>query len=217
MLANSRVWTHGLTHPIYIPVELGEVRERFAAGEFKIAIDHLCTRASLGSCAAAAVLDYICLRERGIVGVDVVAVSHLCRACAMRSNGYAQYIVACRAYEDGSFQEYAKWLHRSARQNFLPAITDVGRALIGGQKLTHNQIRLAKRYFWRAARGGHVLAITIYLRACWRGTFGKSHRAIAFFALPGVILINALLIRFFPFSVGLFAYHYGAPRRLFSL
>jgi TPR repeat protein len=211
----SRAWRHGLLQPLYVPSELRQVRDFLSQGDLSAALNELSTRATLGSNSAAATLDYICLRHPSLPSVDYELTARLCRASANRSYPYAQYVVACREYQQGNFKSYARWLHRAARANFPPAISDLGRAVIEMPgNLAHGL--LAKRCFRRALVRGHVLSALYFLRACKDGKFGGGMLALGYVAFPFAVLCVTPICRLCPFSAGLFSHPLGLQKPLFA-
>jgi hypothetical protein len=211
----SRAWRHGLLHPLYVPSELRQVRAFLSQGDLSAALNELSTRATLGSNSAAATLDYICLRHPSLPSVDYELTARLCRASANRSYPYALYVVACREYQQGNFKSYARWLHRAARANFPPAISDLGRAVIETpSKLAHGL--LAKRCFRRALVRGHLLSALYFLRACKEGKFGGGMLVLGHVAFPLAVLCVTPICRLCPFSAGIFSHPLGLQKPLFA-
>ena len=67
---NRRVWRNGLIVPIYVPAELQNVRILLSERELQAAAAALWKLSSLGSDSAAALLEYLCLRD-GICAVRI--------------------------------------------------------------------------------------------------------------------------------------------------
>ena len=211
-----RAWRHGLAHPFYVPSELRQVRVLLSTGNISAAIDELSTRAANGSNNAAATLEYICLRDPHLPGVDHWTVASLCRASASRSHAYSQYVLACREYQRGNFKEYSRWLYRAARQNFPPAIGDVGRAFIEKSSDSRKNALLAKRFLARAFVRGHSLSALYFLRACREGSFGSGMSVLGHVAFPVALLLITPICRLRPFSAGLFSHPFGVDKPLFA-
>jgi len=213
---DCRAWRHGLVHPFYVPSELRQVRALLSTGNISAAIDELSTRAANGSSNAAATLEYICLRDPNLPRVDYWAVASLCRASASRSHAYSQYVLACREYQRGNFKEYSRWLYRAARQNFPPAICDIGRAFVERSSDSRKNAPLAKRFLARAFVRGHLLSGIYFLRACREGTFGSGMSVLGHVALPVALLLIAPICRLRPFSASLFSHPFGVDKPLFA-
>jgi hypothetical protein len=179
------------------------------------AIGELSRLASMGSDSAAATLEYMCLRDPHLPGVDHENISSLCQASAIRSYAYAQYVVACREYQLGNFREYSRWLHRAARRNFPPAIGDVARALLAASGTSRRYSKFAKRFLGRAIERGHVVSALHFLRACKDGKFGGGMSVMGYIAFPIALLFSAAMCRVFPFSVSLFSHPFGSEKPLF--
>lgn len=211
----SRAWRHGLIHPLYVPSELRQVRAFLSQGDLSAAINELLTRARLGSNSAAATLDYICLRQPSLPLVEYELTEKLCRAAANRSYPYAQYVVACREYQQGNYKSYARWLHRAARRNFPPAISDLGRAVLEASSNRAHGF-LAKRCFRRALMRGHLLSVLYFLRACKEGKFSGGTSILGHLAFPLALLCITPICRLRPFSAGVFSHPFGLQRPLFA-
>ncbi len=179
------------------------------------AIGELSKLASRGSDTAAATLEYMCLRDPHLPGVDYESISSLCRASANRSYPYAQYVVACREYQLGNFREYSRWLHRAARRNFPPAIGDVARALLAASVTSRRYSTVAKLFFGRAIERGHAVSALHFIRACKDGKFGSGMSVIGHIGFPIALLISAAMCRVFPFSVNFFSHPFGVEKPLF--
>lgn len=211
----SRAWHHGLLHPLYVPSELRQVRAFLSQGDLPAAINELLMHARLGSNAAAATLDYICLRHPSRPLVEYKLIAELCRAAAHRSYPYAQYVVACREYEQGNFKSYARWLHRAARRNFPPAISDLGRAVLESSNNRAHWL-LAMRCFRRALIRGHLLSVLYCLRVCKRRKVSIGVSILGRIAFPLALLCITPIIRLHPFSVSVFAHPFGLQKPLFA-
>ncbi len=213
---DSRAWRHGLVHPFYVPSELQQIRALLSTGNISAAIDELSTRAANGSNNAAATLEYICLRDPNLPQVDYWTAASLCRASASRSHAYSQYVLACREYQRGNFKEYSRWLYRAARQNFPPAIGDIGRAFVEKSSHSRKSALLAKRFLARAFVRGHLLSALYFLRACRDGTFGSGMSLLGQVAFPAALLVITPICRLRPFSAGLFSHPFGVDKPLFA-
>lgn len=180
------------------------------------AIGELSKQAALGSNSATATLEYICLRDPHLPQVDQEAVARHCRASANRSHAYSQYVVACRAYQQGNFKEYSRWLNRAARRHFPPAIGDVARALMESPSKSRKHMLLAKRCFGRAVVRGHLLSALYFLRACKEGKFGIGLSIFGHVAFPVALLLIAPMCRLCPFCVSVFSHPFGIEKPLFA-
>jgi hypothetical protein len=207
-------WRYGLVHPFYVPAELHHVRMLLAEGRLFDAISELSNLTSAGSDSAAATLRYMLLRNQQMSVSDDAAIERRCRASANRY-AYAQYVVACAEYQRGNFKEYSRWLHRAARQNFAPALGDVGRAFIATDG-SRKHSSLAKRYLMRAIARGHLLSLLYLFRGCKEGKFGNGMAVLGHVAFPLTVVAVAAICRLFPFSAGLFSHPFGIEKPLFA-
>src|ERR1700692_3297678 len=99
-------------------------------------------------------------------GVRSSEVTQRCLEAGNRNDGFAQYVVAWQAYEMGDYQAYAKWLERSARQRFLPAIADMARYAMQAPGTSVAGRRNAKKSFWIAIKRGQAISAPYFFR-CW--------------------------------------------------
>ena len=213
---NSRVWRHGLAHPFYVPAELRQVRNLLCEGRIAAAIDELSRYAALGSSDAAATLAYMCLRDPDLPQVDRESITRLCRESAHRSHAYSLYVIACVEYQKGNFKEYSRYLHRSARRQFPPAIGDLARALIETSGQSRNTNNLAMRCLKRAVVRGHILSALYFLQACKKNRFGIGLAIVAEVIFPVALLLVTPLCRLCPFSASVFSHPFGIERPLFA-
>jgi hypothetical protein len=211
-----RVWGHGLSHPIYVAQDLPDVQILLSEGKVPEACIALWRRASLGSDAAAALLGYMNLRHVVPDGVEPSEVTQRCVDAANRNDGFALYVVAWQAYEMGDPQTYAKWLERSARQRFLPAIADVARYAMQTPGPTVAVRRVAKKSFWIAFRRGHVISASYFFRCCAKGQFGFHYRLLGLVGFPLSLIALLPIVKLYPFSIGVFSYPVGTKKPLFS-
>lgn len=213
---HSRMWRYGFSHPIYVPAELHHIRLSISEGRISPAMDELWKLARLGSDSAAATLDYMCLRGPMAVHLDSELIEKRCREAAIRRNGHAEYVVACRAYQQGNFKDYAKWLHRSAKEDFKPAIGDIGRIIMQGPKRSARTKAVAKKCFRRAIAGGHLISIVYFLLVCKKGRFGWVYRIFGTVVLPIAIAFTTPICLLCPFSISVFTHPARAKERLFT-
>jgi hypothetical protein len=200
-----------------VPPELQQVRTLIAQGKLLAAIDQLWISARLGSGTAAAILGYVCLRDPALTMVDRQEVARLCRESANRSNAYAQYVVACSEYEQGNYKAYARWLIRSARTGFVPAVSDYGRDMLIATRGTRWKQLYARRQLRRAVFRGHWPGAFTLIRTLAAGKFGWGLAILGFIALPIAVLIGPAFIYFQPFSLGVFMHPLGARQPIFDL
>ena len=213
---SARVWGHGLSHPIYVAHGLQDVQVLLSEGRVSAACDALWQRATLGSDAAAALLGYMNLRHVLPDGVESSEVVRRCVDAANRDDGFALYVVAWQAYEKGEYRVYAKWLHRSARQRFLPAIADIARAAMQTTPTTVANRRIARKSFWIAFKRGHVLSALFFFRGCAMGQFGFPLRLLGLFGFPLSLIALLPIMKLSPFSIRVFSYPVGTKKPLFS-
>jgi hypothetical protein len=213
---SARVWGHGLSHPIYVAQDLQDARILLSEGRVSVACDALWRRASLGSDAAAALLGYMNLRHVVPDGVESSEVTQRCVDAANRNDGFAQYVVAWQAYEMGDPQTYAKWLERSARQRFLPAIADMARYAMQAPQTTIAGRRNAKKSFWIAFKRGHVISAAYFFRCCAKGQFGFHFRLLGLVGFPLSLIVLLPIVKLCPFSIRVFSYPVGTKKPVFS-
>jgi hypothetical protein len=211
----ARVWSHGLSHPIYVPQDFQDVQLLLSEGKVSAACDALWRRATLGSDIAAAVLGYMNLRNVVPDGVESSDVTQRCIDAANRNDGFAQYVVAWQAYETDDFQTFAKWLERSAKQLFLPAIADMGRGAMQATPTSVARRRNAKKSLWIAFKRGHVLSASFFLRGCAKGQLGFHFRLLGLVGFPLLIILLVPILRYCPFSICVFSYPLGTKKPLF--
>jgi hypothetical protein len=212
----ARAWGHGLSHPIYVPQGLQDVEVLLSEGRVSVACDALWRRATLGSDAAAALLGYMNLRHVVMDGIDSSEVTQRCVDAANRNDGFAQYVVAWQAYEMGDPQTYAKWLERSARQRFLPAIADMARYAMQAPGTSVAGRRNAKKSFWIALKRGHVISAAYFFRCCANGRFGFYFRLLGLVGFPLSLIALLPIVKLCPFSIRVFSYPVGTKKPLFS-
>jgi hypothetical protein len=215
-LLGVRAWRHGLVHPFYVPAELRHIQALLSEGKVADATLDLWRLASLGSNPAAATLGYMCLACGELSGVDCAVAIRLCADSANRGDSYAQYVIAWHEYEQGNNRKLAKWLHRSARQQFPPAIGDLGLLFIAPPKASKRRPYLAKRFFRLAINRGHLTSISFFLRGCKQGVFGGAYRTIGYLFFPLAVLLITPVIWLYPFSLSVFAYPASNKKPLFS-
>jgi hypothetical protein len=216
-ISGAQAWRHGLTYAFYVPEELSNIRELLSAGKLQDAVAELWKLSLLGSNSAAALLEYMCLRDRTLCGIDRPAVDGLCRESANRLNAFAQYILAWCEYEKGNRKQFAQLLNQSARQRFPPAMGDLGRLFSAVPKGTRKQRMLARRFFQLAIRSGHLISIALFLNECKRGAFGRILRVLGVVLHPvSVIILIYPVTRISPFSISVFTYPVGLTRPLFQ-
>jgi hypothetical protein len=133
----------------------------------------------------------------------------LCRAAALKGDGYAQYVTAWHEYELGRMRSFIKWLNRSARQRFMPAWGDLALLMVSERKPSDSRSALAKRAFLFAIRRGHLASILVFLGRSLVGKFGWRYRVFAGIAFPIAILIVGFAIRVRPFSCAVLSYPVG--------
>jgi len=212
---SARVWRHGLSHPIYVAQDLQDVQILLSEGKVSAACDALWRRANLGSDAAAALLGYMNLRHVVPDGVASSEVTQRCVDAANRNDGFAQYVVAWQAYEMGDPRTYAKWLDRSARQRFLPAIADMARYAMQAPQTTVVGRRNAKKSFWIAFKRGHVISAPYFLKCCAKGQFGFYLGLLGLVGLPLSLIALLPIVKLCPFSIRVFSYPVGTKKPLF--
>jgi hypothetical protein len=213
---SARVWNHGLSHPIYVPQDFQDVQILLSEGRISAACDALWRRATLGSDTAAAILGYMNLRHVVPDAVESSDVTQRCVDAANRNDGFAQYVVAWQAYETGDFQTFAKWLERSARQLFLPAIADMGRYAVQTPRASVASRPIAKKSLWIAFKRGHVISASYFLRSCAKGQFGFHFRFVGLVGFPLALILLVPILRLCPFSISVFSYPLGTKKPLFS-
>jgi hypothetical protein len=212
-----RAWRNGLLSPIYVPPELRQVRTLLARGEFLEAIGQLWIGARLGSGSAAATLGYVCLHHPNLTVVGYEGAVRLCRESANRSNGYAQYVVACREYEQGNFDAYARWLSRSARSGFVPAVSDLSRDILIATRDNRWKQLYARRQLRRTLFRGHYPAAITLFRAFVNREFAWGMAILGYIAFPIAVLSGPVLLYFCPFSIGSFSHSWGSRNPIFPL
>ncbi len=156
--------------------------------------------AQLGSNSAAATLGYFCLLSEDNDGIDRESGLSLCRAAANRGDSYAQYVTAWHEYELGHIRSFQRWINRSARQRFTPALGDLALLMLSPRKRSNRRPDLAKRIFFFAIRRGHLASIILFLARSLVGSFGWHYRVIALIAFPIAIIIVGFATRIYPFS-----------------
>jgi hypothetical protein len=159
-LINQKAWRHGLVLPIFVPTDLWNIRTLLAVGKLQEAAAELWKLSSLGSDSAAALLAYLCLRDRNLCGPDPAAraaVAERCRESANRRNGFAQFVLAWSEHEKGNNKQFDYWLNQSARQHFSPAMGDLGRIFISPANKDQRRPKLSKRFFFLAVCRTEVL------------------------------------------------------------
>jgi hypothetical protein len=214
--ALARAWGHGLSHPIYVPQGFQDVEILLSEGRVSAACDALWRRATLGSDAAAALLGYMNLRHVVMDGIESSEVTQRCLEAGNRNDGFAQYVVAWQAYEMGDNQAYAKWLERSARQRFLPAIVDIARCAVQAAGTSTAARRIAKKSFWIALKRGYFISALYFFRFCANGQFGFHFRLVGFFGFPLSLILLLPIMKLCPFSIRVFSYPVGTKKPLFS-
>jgi hypothetical protein len=165
---------------------------------------------------AAALLEYLCLRDPNLCGMDRDAVYERCKESANRRDSFAQYVLARVEYERGNYRSWFHWLTASARQHFLPAIGDLAKVLISPSDKGKMRPGLSMRCFSLAMRRGHLISIMIFLHGCRRGVFGRISRLAGMMFWPISILPVWLAMKFLPFSASIFTYPVGAKTPLFK-
>jgi hypothetical protein len=160
----------------------------------------------------AAVLGYMNFRHVAVDGLVSTEVSQRCVDAANRNDGFAQYVVAWQAYELGEHQVFASWLHKSAKQRFLPAITDVARSAVQDPRGRD----IAKRSFFVAFKRGHVISALFFFKSCLNGQFGFLFRLLGLVGFPLSLLLVLPLLKLCPFSIRVFAYPMGTKKPLFT-
>jgi len=216
-ISGAQAWRHGLTYAFYVPDELSNIRELLAAGKLQDAVAELWKLSLLGSNSAAALLEYMCLRDQTLCANDRFAVSELCRHSANRRNPFAQYILAWCEYEKGNRKQFARLLNQSARQRFPPAMGDLGRLFSSIPDGTRKQRMLARRFFQLAIRKGHLISIALFMNACKTGAFGRTLRVLGVVLHPlSVFILIGPVMRLSPFSISVFTYPVGLTRPLFQ-
>ena len=185
-------------------------------GRVSAACDALWRRATLGSDAAAALLGYMSLRHVVMDGIESSEVTQRCLEAGNRNDGFAQYVVAWHAYEMGDFQTYAKWLGCSARQRFLPSIADLARYAMQTPGTSVAGRRNAKKSFWIALKGGHVISAPYFFRCCANGRFGFPLRLVGLIGYPLSLVLLLPIVKLCPFSIRVFSYPVGTKKPLFT-
>lgn len=213
---NRKAWRNGLVLPIYVPVDLRNIRILLSEGQLEEAAAVLWRLSSLGSDSASALLAYLCLRDGNLCGPDRAAVAERCRESANRRNGFAQFVLAWSEHEKGNNKQFNYWLNESAKQHFSPAMGDLGRIFISPATEDQRRPKLSKRFFSLAVRNGHMLSIVMFMHGCWRGTFGSGFRLIGIVGWPLSILLAWIMMWFRPFGLSVFAYPMGSSRPLFK-
>jgi hypothetical protein len=215
-VVSARAWGYGLSHPIYVSPDLQEVKVLLSEGQVSAARDALWRLATLGSDAAAGLLGYMHLRHVAMDGIGSSAVTQRCHDAANRDDGFAQYVIAWQAYEMGDNQTHAKWLDRSARQRFLPAIADMARYAMQAPQPTVTGRRNAKRLFWIAFKRGHVISAPYFFRCCAKGQLGFHFRLLGLLGFPLSLVLLLPIVKLYPFSIRVFSYPLGTKKPLFS-
>jgi hypothetical protein len=215
-LRGAQAWRHGLVYPFYVPEDLSNIRELLSSGQLREAVAELWRSSSLGSGSAAALLEYMCLRDGTLCGTDRDAVADQCRESAYRRNAFAQYIFAWCEYEKGNRRLFYRLLIQSARQRFPPAMGDLGRLVSAQAKKTKKHRKLATFYFQLAIRNGHLMSIGFLLNGFKQGAYGNALRPIGVVLLPLSAILISPITRLFPFSISVFAYPVGLKKPLFK-
>jgi hypothetical protein len=171
--------------------------------------------AALGSDVAAATLGYMCLVCTELRGIDRVEALRLCRESANHDFNYAQYVIAWLEYELGNHGEFVKWINRSARRRFPPAICDLGRLALTGSMKSGNSATIAIKFFRLSIRAGHFMSIMFFLRFCKEGKFGGPLKIAGIFALPIAHLLFLPVTWCHPFSLTAFIYPASQKQNLF--
>lgn len=210
-----RAWRRGLQQPFYVPKELQLIRLLVSEGRILDAIKELVKSASLGSGAAAATLGYICLICGDLSGIDRATAMQLCREAANRDDSYAQYVVAWDEYELGNYSELSKWMNRSAKERFPPAICDLGRLAIEGPFRSGFSPDTAFRFFRLALLAGHLMTVMFFLKYCKAGKFGLVLRLFGIAALPIAHVLVTPITWCYPFCLNVCAYPASRKRFLF--
>jgi TPR repeat protein len=212
-----RAWKNGLLRPFYVPNDLGEVRDLFAAGEVVDAVSELLRLAQLGSKSAAATLGYVCLMDNKACAIDLSVALTICREAATRGDSFAQYVIAYTEYENKNYVEFQRWLNTSARQGFPPAVGDLARLLISGRrKVIPGKLALAVKLFKHAISRGHFISLLTFLEGCRTGKFGALPRMPGILAYATIKACMMPIVWLIPFSIHFFAYPAEETGPLFS-
>jgi hypothetical protein len=203
-----KAWRHGLKYPIYVPDELSQIRKLLSQGLMSGAAIELWRLATLGSDAAAALLDFICLQYNTLNDIDRTAVAARCREAAERGNCYAQYVVSARAYHEQHFPEAWSWINRSSAQGFLPAIGDLGVLAATGLGMSKKYPDLAWRALWDASRKRHLISIMSLFIFCRKGEFGAWWRIAGFISYPMALLLVTWVGWLNPFGTSVCTYFF---------
>ena len=83
-LGGQQAWRHGLVYPFYVPNDLFNIQKLLAVGQLPEAVTELHKLSLLGSNSAAALLEYMCLRDATLCQADRFAVTERCRESANR-------------------------------------------------------------------------------------------------------------------------------------
>jgi hypothetical protein len=207
-------WHNGLVVPIYVPNELDDVRALLTRGKIADAARELW--ASLGSASAAALLEYLCLRDPNLCAGDRGVIYERCKESANRRHGFAQYALAWAEYERGNQKSWFHWLNESAKQRFLPALGDLALNFIAPSLEGKMRPDLSMRLFKLAIRRGHLISIATFLNACRQRAFGPAWQLTGFVLWPIGILLIWLAMKFLPFSESVFAYPVGIKQPPFK-
>jgi hypothetical protein len=106
-------------------------------------------------------------------------------------------------------RSFARWLNRSARQRFTPALGELALLMVSPAKQSSRRTALAKRGFFLAIRSGHLASLIVFLGRSLVGKFGWRYRAMAFITLPIATIVVGFVIRIYPFSLGILSYPIG--------
>jgi TPR repeat protein len=171
--------------------------------------------AELGSAPAAALLDYMSLRGVPFKLAEATTVSKLCRDAAIRGDGYAQYVVAWREYDEKNYEKAAHWLNASMRQLFPPAVGDFAQVAIRGTGMSRRRPDLARRSLYHAIRLGHLPSLLYLVQFAKKGAFGAAWRPFGWLSYPVVLLYVTTAMHLRPFDWALFTYVVGGSQPLF--
>jgi hypothetical protein len=205
-------WQHGLNYPIYVPNELQGVAEPLSNGRVFEACNELWRLATLGADPAAALLGYMSLRGIKWTGAQFTEILERCREAATRGNSYAQYVMALHERERKDFLKEWYWLNLANKQLFGPALAESGRmaACVVGQA------NLAKSYFRRGIRSGHLPSMVYFLSLCIRGKYGLAWRIVGIMAFPVTAILLSVGARCFPFKLFVFSHIFASTGSLYD-
>lgn len=191
---------HVFNYPVFIPELGGNIKKFLLDGNVTGLISELRRLSSLGSKPAQALLAYFYMKQSSEPPSGTNMPEAMCVDAANAHDPYAQYVLAWIHRVNGEEIEAMKWMFKSAKALFPPAMVDVGRFMLGGVGVAKPDPSSALKVLWNAHQIGHRMAAVYAAKILCAGHRGLLGRALGVFLLPIAILRVALFCKRYPLS-----------------